>query len=340
MKKDFITGIEFSLDEQQEMIQTAIKYKNGTAMPDHSGKGLTLIFANPSLRTRLSFESGMKKMKGEVNVLSASDSWEFEYEDGVVMDQNKQEHIKEAAPILSTYTDLIGLRKSDLMTKKNSAHISDSWEELKEDQAMKQLAKYCEKPIINMESNMFHPCQSLADVMTMTEHFGYVEKKKYVLTWAPHPKPLPLATPHSQLLTPAIFGMDVTLVCPKGFELDSDVISLAEQKAEESGGMVHVSNEQEEAFDGADVVMAKSWASLQFFGKWQEEAAYRKKFTHWMVTEEKMKLTNNALFMHCLPARRNVVVSDAVMDSENSVVIQEAENRMWAQMSLVSKLLS
>jgi N-acetylornithine carbamoyltransferase len=335
--KNFITGTEFSKAELQEIINLAIAYKNGSQkLPDFSSKLLTLIFANPSLRTRLSFESGMKKLKGEVNVLSASDSWEFEYQDGVVMNENKQEHIKEAAQVISKYTDLIALRKSDLMTKSSSTNISSSWNKLKEDQAINQLAKYANKPIINMESNMFHPCQSMADMQTMVEHFGHVENKKYVLTWVPHPKPLPLATPHSQILTPNIFGMDVTLACPKGFELDSDVVSLAEKH----GGEINIEHDQEEAFKDADVIMAKSWVSLQHFGAWDEEVEYRKQFSNWTVTQNKMRLTNDAIFMHCLPVRRNVIVTDEVLDSSSSVVIEEAENRMWSQMAIISKLFS
>ncbi len=181
--KNFITGTEFTKEELQKIINLAISYKNSSQkLPDFSSKLLTLIFANPSIRTRLSFESGMKKMKGVVNVLSSSDSWEFEYQDKVVMNQDKQEHIKEAAQIISNYTDLIALRKSDLMTKLNSTIVSSSWDILKKDQAINQLAKYSNKPIINMESNMFHPCQAMADMQTIMEHFNDIENKKYVLT--------------------------------------------------------------------------------------------------------------------------------------------------------------
>lgn len=359
VKKDFITGAEFSLETLQKIIDLAIVYKNAAknrrTLPDYSGKILTLIFANPSLRTHLSFEAGMKKMKGEVNVLHTGNSWQFEYADGVVMDSNKQEHIKEAARVISRYTDLIGLRNSELITMAASHNSNGagnaaalSWEKLKKDEPINQLARYAEKPVINMESNMFHPCQGMADVMTMVEQFagatgesaGALAKKKYLLTWAPHPKALPLATPHSQLLMPALFGADVTLAAPEGFELDADVVKLAGEKAAAAGGSLAISHDQKKAFEGADVVVAKSWASLKYFGDWAAESDYRKKFSDWTVTEEKMKLTNNAFFMHCLPVRRNVVVSDAVLDSPRSLIIDEAENRMWAQMAIISYLLS
>ncbi|MFH1720562.1 MAG: N-acetylornithine carbamoyltransferase [Patescibacteria group bacterium] len=319
-KKDLITGAEFPPNELKKIIDLAISFKNGGILPDLAGQTLTLIFANPSLRTRLSFESGMKKMKGNVNVLSVGDTWNFEYKDGVTMNADKQEHIKDAARVISKYTDLIGMRKFDSVAE-------DNVDELKKDEAINQLAKHATVPVINMESNMFHPCQSMADMMTMVEHFQEVKNKKYVLTWAPHPKSLPLATPHSQILTPALFGMDVTLVHPEGFDLDKGVIELAKEKADETGGSLHITHDQSEAFKDADVIVAKSWSS-----KGQAE--------DWIVNEKKMALTNNAVFMHCLPVRRNVVVTDGVLDSPQSLIIQEAENRMWSQMAIIHYLLT
>lgn len=337
--KHFITGAEFNHQELAAMIELALDFKHGKKLPDLHGKILTLIFGNPSLRTRLSFESGMKKMGGHVNVIEAANSWQFEYRDGVIMNEGRPEHIKEAARVISRYSDLIGLRQSELMTTAQSHQNSPAWAELKKDQAITQLARYATRPVINMESNMFHPCQGMADMMTLKEHLGSLAKKKYVLTWAPHPKALPLATPHSQLLTPAIFGMDVTLVSPEEFPLDPDVVSLAKQKAQESDGSLAISHDQRDVFKDADVIVAKSWASLHYFGDWNREAECRAKYADWTVTEEKMKLTNSAVFLHCLPVRRNVVVTDEVLDSKESLVIDEAENRMWVQMAIINYLL-
>lgn len=308
-KKDFITGAEFSLNELQKIIDLAGAFKSGASFPELKGKILTLLFANPSLRTRLSFESGMKKMGGNVNVLSLGDAWNLEYKNGVKMNADKQEHIKDAARVISKYTDIIGMRNFESK------------------EGISQLAKYATVPVINMESKMFHPCQAMADMMTLNENFHEVKGKKYVLTWAPHPKSLPLATPHSQLLTPVIFGMNVTLVHPEGFDLDKSVIELAKQKAHESGGSLKITNNQLEAFENADVIVAKSWASVG-----EEE--------DWIVNQEKMELTNDAFFMHCLPVRRNVVVTDEVLDSPKSLIIQEAENRMWVQMAIIHYLLT
>lgn len=340
MKKDFITGAEFSQNELQNIIDLAFAYKRGEKMPNLKGTILTLIFANPSLRTHLSFESGMEKMGGSANVLHTGNSWQFEYKEGTVMNGNKQEHITEAARVISQYSDVIGLRQSELITTSSAQSISLKWEKLKEDLAIKKLAGYSTKPVINMESNMFHPCQSMADMMTIQEKLGEVSNKKYVLTWAPHIKALPLATPHSQLLTPAIFGMNVTLACPEGFELDPEVMKIAQEKAVLAGGSVSISHNQNEALKNADVVVAKSWTALSYFGDWEQESNYRKQFPDWMLTSEKMKLTKNAAFLHCLPVRRNVEVSDEVLDSPQSLIIQEAANRMWLQMALISYLLS
>jgi N-acetylornithine carbamoyltransferase len=340
MKIDFISGAEFPLKELQKIIDQAISFKKTKKLPDLSGKILTLLFANPSLRTRLSFESGMKKMGGIVNTLELAGSWQFEYRDGVKMDGDKQEHIKEAAAVISRYSDVIALRNSQLVTTAAGPSGSAKWEDVKKDNPINQLAKYASKPVINMESNMYHPCQSMADMMTMQEKIGDVKGKKYVITWAPHIKPLALATPHSQFLTPAIFGMNTVLAAPDGYTLDEDVMKLAEQKSKEAGGSITVTNNQKEAFEGADVVVAKSWASLKYFGDWENEAKHRKQFENWIVDQEKMKLTNNAMFMHCLPVRRNIEVADDVLDGPNSSVIDEAENRMWAQMAIVSYILN
>lgn len=340
MKKNFITGLELSPTEIQQLIHVAIAYKNGGALPDFSEKVLTLLFANPSLRTVLSFESGMKKMKGIVNTVHVGNTWKTEYADGAIMNGDTQEHIKDMAKVVSRYSDVIGLRASELITKDSQTKTAETWEALKMDQPIQQLAQHADVPVINMESNMFHPCQALADMMTVYEHLGAWAGKKLTLTWVPHPKALPLATPHSQLLMPALLGMDVTLVHPEGFELDPEVMSVAGQKAHQSGGSLTMVNDQNHALENADVVIAKSWASLSHFGQWENEKVHRAPFKDWTITQEKMDLTDEAIFLHCLPVRRNVEVTDEVLDGPRSRTLDEAENRMWSQMALISYLLT
>lgn len=333
MKKNFLSTGDYSAEELEKIIKLAIGYKTGnTKLPDFSDKILTLIFDNPSLRTRLSFESGMAKMKGKTNVLNTSDSWKFEYKDNAIMNEDKQEHIKEAAKVISKYTDLIGIRKCELINKSKEAITISNYGEYKQDIALNKLAELATVPVINMESNMHHPCQSMADMMTLYEKFdGNPKGKKYVLTWVPHLKPLPLATPHSQLITPIILGMDVTLSCPENYELDPEIMEKYKVKT------VH---DQNEALKGVDVVVAKSWASIKFWGDFESEEKYRKNLSDWMITGKKMQITNNAYLMHCLPMRRNVEITDEVVESKNCLVVEEAENRMWVQMALITYLLN
>ena len=337
---------------------------------------MTALFANPSLRTRLSFESGMQKLGGHCNVMNLATGYELEYEFGVTMDSTKAEHAKEAAQVVSRYSDIIGMRNSSLITRDaNTAEVKDNYSTYKSDQAITQFAHYATTPVINMESNMYHPCQGLADAMTICEiresklvslekgdteglsnktPFTFPLSKgdknelnsqniseknlKYVLSWAPHPKALPLATPHSQLLMPAYLdNIDITLCCPPEFMLDPDVI---QQTEEVLGKPVTISHDQTEAFQDADVITAKSWVSIPHFGDWEAEKNIRNQYQSWTITKEKMALTNQAAFMHCLPMRRNIIASDEVIDSPQSKIIDQAENRMWAQMALISYLLN
>ncbi len=338
--KHFITGLEFSKETMNDIVENGIRLKTAGGSDVLKGKVLTAIFYNPSLRTLLSFQAGMQKLSGIANVLDMSQSRKLEYTEGAVMDGSASEHISEFIRVVCSYSDVVAIRKSDFIPAgDNSQSLAMGKEEMLADSFFEQVLKYANKPIINMESNMFHPCQGLADAMTMKEVLGNVVKKKYALTWAPHPKPLPLATPHSQLSIPALFGMDVTLACPKEFPLDSAVMKKAEELAKAGGGSLQVLHDQDQALVNADIVCEKSWLSLEHFGNWEQEKLTRNKHRDWQLTAKKMTLTNNAKFLHCLPVRRNVEVTDEVLDSKNSLIIQEAENRMWAQMALLQYIL-
>jgi N-acetylornithine carbamoyltransferase len=356
--KHFISGLELNPTEIKNIIQTAISWKkNSASIPDLQNKIMTACFTNPSLRTRLSFESGLKKLGGHANIMNLKTGYELEYEFGKIMNGNTAEHVKEAAQVISRYSDIIGLRNSSLITRgAQTADIKSSYAEYKQDQAINEFAKYATKPVINMESNMHHPCQGLADSMTITE-ISEAKKKSaavteatrsdrdtmtdvsnlnYVLTWVPHPKALPVATPHSQLLFPAMIGANVTLACPPEFVLDQDIITAAEKI---SGNKITISHNQDQALKNADVVMAKSWVSIPHFGDWETEKKIRSQYNDWTLTAEKMAQTNNGNFMHCLPMRRNIIATDTVIDAPTSKIIDQAENRMWAQMALVEYLL-
>lgn len=205
---------------------------------------------------------------------------------------------------------------------------------------LKAFARYSTVPVINLET-ITHPCQELAHILALQEHFGSLQRKKYVLTWTYHPKPLNTAVADSALLIATRFGMDVTLLCPTpDYVLDARYMELAQRNAAESGGSLAVSHDIEASYGGADVVYAKSWGALPFFGNWEQEKPIREANRHFIVDEAKMALTNNGVFSHCLPLRRNVKATDAVMDSPACIAIDEAENRLHVQKAIMAALLN
>ena len=337
--KHFYNTADFSQEEINYLIDLALKLKKGKINKHFLGKSLAMMFFNPSLRTRVSFTMAMQKLGGLAIDLSTKGSYTFEFQEGSIMNKDTIEHVKDAAHVLGKYCDVIAIRSSDLITSNSESVQVSSWDKLKQDTILKSFMKYSQVPVINMESNVYHPCQGLGDAMTIKEKLGNPKKKKYVLTWVYHPKALPMATPNSQLLSACDLGMNVVVVHPKGWELDKGILKVMEQKAKKAGGNFQVSNSQKEAFKEADVICAKSWGALKYYGNWEEEKKLKTNLKNWIVNKEIMKLTDNAIFMHCLPVRRNVEVTDEVIDSKNSVVIDEAENRMWVQMAIIKSLL-
>ena len=277
-------------------------------------KTLGLIFMNPSLRTRLSTQKAAMNLGMEIMVMNfTSDGWALETEDGVVMNGDKSEHIKEAAAVIGQYCDIIGLRSFPGLTDRDkdySEHI------------LKAFMKYSGKPVVNLESSTLHPLQSLADMLTIEEYMPHL-KPKVVLTWAPHPKALPQSVANSFAQWANKMKFNFVIANPEGYNLHPDFV-----------GKAKVVHNPEEAYKNADFVYAKNWSSYEHYGKilHQDE--------QWMVDKAKMKLTKSAKFMHCLPVRRNVVVADAVIDSENSLVIQEANNRVFATQAVLKELLA
>ena len=291
-----------------------------------SGKSVALVFFNPSLRTRASMQVGIYELGGNAVVLEpGGTSWTLEHREGAVMDGDKTEHVAEFVRVLERYCVAIGVRTFAALK---------NWEEERTDPVLSAFAKYATVPIINLESAMHHPCQSLADMMTIREKLG-AGRKRVVLTWAWHPKALPMAVPNSFALAAAQMGHDLVIAHPPGYELDDQLIEAAR-----GYGNVEVTNDIDAAFDGAEVIYAKSWGGKQFYGDTDGDLAERAQYRdHWIVNEEKMSRTNKAIFMHCLPVRRNVIVTDAVIDSSSSVVIDEAENRLHVQKAVLANLL-
>lgn len=276
-----------------------------------NGKTLGLIFLNPSLRTRLSTQKAAYQLGMDVMVMNMNqDSWQLEYQDGTVMNEGTAEHVKEAAAVISQYCDIIGIR--------TFAGLRDREQDYQET-VLKKFVDYAQVPVISLESATLHPLQSLADLVTISEHQP-TEKPKVVVSWAPHPRALPQAVANSFLQWIRTTDCDLVLTHPKGYELD-------EQFTKD----VQVLYDQNQALQGADFVYTKNWSSYRQYGQ------ILSKDPSWMISEEKMALTNNGRFMHCLPLRRNVVATDIVVD--NSLVIQQSRNRLFAAQAVLSQIL-
>ena len=332
MNRNFLTTGDFSRIELESLLARAVAFKKERSLSRPlDGRSVALVFFNPSLRTRASMQVGIFELGGNAVILEpGSTSWTLEHREGVVMDGDKTEHLKEFVRVLERYVSAIGVR--------TFAELKD-WKSEKTDPVLNAFAKYASVPVINLESAMHHPCQAMADMLTIREKLGN-ERKKVLLTWAWHPKPLPMAVPNSFALATAQFGHDLRIAHPTGYELDPTLMRKVETFARKNGGNVEYTHNVNEAFDEVDVVYAKSWGSKKFYGSVETEIAFRSDMrNNWIVDSEKMSKTNNAIFMHCLPVRRNVIVTDHVIDSPDSIVIDEAENRLHVQKAILTELV-
>ena len=288
-----------------------------------------MIFFNPSLRTRVSFESVMARGGGTAIVMEAGAGiWQLEDRIGAVMDGDRPEHLKEAVPVLSRFVDALAVRAFAGGTNDDADH---------EDPILRAFRDYATVPVLSMEGAREHPCQGLADLLTIEEQFGSPRALPVTLTWAPHIKPLPKAVPNSFLLTAAARGCDIRVVHPSGFELHPEILREAQSYADASGGRVSFFSEQETALRGSRVVYAKAWGPATAAGLAPEIV---RQHDDWMITPRQMEAADaDAIFLHCLPVRRNLEVADAVLDGKWSRVIDQAENRFHVQRALLDWLL-
>ncbi|KAA9130440.1 N-acetylornithine carbamoyltransferase [Marinihelvus fidelis] len=328
--KHFLTTQDWSVDELTGLLELADQLKADPLNDSLRGKSVALLFLNPSMRTRTSFQVGAQQMGAIAVVLApGQDAWGVEFAPGVVMDGDAEEHIAEVAGVLSRYVDLIGLRAFPKFR---------DWSHDRTDSVIKALAQHSTVPVINMET-IVHPCQELALMQTLRGRFGDIAGRKMVLTWTWHPRPLNTAVANSALLIGTRFGADVTLLCPsEEYLLDPQFMDAAKANAEASGGSLQVSHDIESAYDGAEIVYAKSWGALPYYGHPEEEWRLRQHNKHFIVDEAKMALTNNGVFSHCLPLRRNVKATDGVMDADYCLALDEAENRLHVQKALMMTL--
>lgn len=306
------------IDSIDEWVKQARQIKENPLAYKHIGKDKTigLLFFNPSLRTRLSTQKAAQNLGMNTMVMNFDkEGWALEFEDGTRMDQGKSEHIKEAAQVISQFCDIIAIRAFASLKDKDKD---------KAENVLNGFQKYATVPIVNMESSVGHPLQALADAITLDEQKASLNgrKPKVVLSWAPHPKALPHAVANSFIEMMQKQDADFVITHPKGYDLDPDIV-----------GDCVVEYNQDKAFEDADFIYTKNWSSFTSYGQIISQDS------SWMVSKEKMALTNKAKFMHCLPVRRNVVVSDEVLEDGNSLVIEQANNRTYSAQTVLKRIL-
>jgi ornithine carbamoyltransferase len=336
--RDFLTWLDFSRDEIDAMLDTAhdLKRKQIRREPHRVLDGMTLhmLFYNSSLRTRNSFEAGMTQLGGHAHFLQPG----AVYTPALKGEEKaySTERISDVARVLAEMGDAIAIRIYGKHT---------GWQYGKGHLIIKEFAKWARVPVINMEDDVYHPCQALADVMVMQEKLGHnLQGKKFVMSWAYSGSvEKPLAVPQSAIISAAMMGMDVTLAHPKGLDLDPKVLDATKGLAKRHGGGFKIVNDMDEAFKGADVVYPKAWTVQPTDGAGiMDEAKAKEIFEankHWITTSEKMALTDDAFYMHCLPADRDMEVTDDVIDGPNSIIIEEAANRLHAQKGMMALLM-
>ena len=330
--KAFNDLADFSNDEIQGLIDLANRLDRHPEPDALKGKVLSLLFLSPSLRTLASFQAAMVRLGGGSFVISPEMSIHgLETRHGIVMDGVAAEHIREAVPVIASYGDAIGIRA--FAERKNLEHDLAEIE-------FNALTALVDKPYINMESAMGHPCQNLADWKTLDDFGIPANGGKFVLSWAYHPRALPLAVPASTLYTAARRGMDVTVLRPDGFALPDAIMKRSRLAAEQSGGSIRETDSRREAMQGAHVIYAKSWSSTKHYGDRLADSKLRNERVDWCIDETWFEnAKDDCRFMHCLPVRRGVVVAEPILDGPRSIVIPEARNRMLAQMAVLHQML-
>jgi N-acetylornithine carbamoyltransferase len=328
----FLDLADFSREQVQDLLALAQSLQDHPQPRALVGKILGLVFFNPSLRTLASFQAGMARLGGNSFVITPGQgTWQLETRLNAVMNGGAAEHIREGIPVLASYCDALGVRAF--------AEGKDLAVDLRET-LFGMVDELCDKPLINLESAVNHPCQALADWRTLDE-LNVPTRAKFVLSWVYHPKALPLAVPAATLHMAALRGMEVVVLRPDGYALPRAIMQKAESAAAVSGGSVTETNDRTMALAGATIVYAKEWGSTAHYGDAEADARLRAQLTDWCVHERTFEsCAADAKLMHCLPVRRNVAVADEVLDGPRSIVKREAFNRMVVQMAVLHRLLA
>jgi len=313
---------------EQQLERTQFHYHNPSrTSPSSIQRNLGLLFFNSSLRTRTSMEVAASRLGAHTSVIiPGSGVWGMEWEDGRIMDGESVEHIREGIGVLSRYYDALGVR---LFATGTDYDLDQN------ETRFKKIIEAATVPVINLESALYHPCQALADAATIRHHFnGDATGRRFVLSWAWHPNALAQAVPNSALLMASRLGMDITIARPSGFELESEIMNLAQTYSSKYGLSITETDHQDVACEGADIIYAKAWGSKLSYENPDAEKSLRDQHKHWQIRDHHL---GSAAFMHCLPVRRGVVVEDAVLDSPQAIHLLQAEFRLYAQIAILER---
>ena len=329
--RDVVTLDTFSAEEIRAVTARARELKASGFGSPLRGRSLAMVFFDPSLRTRASFAIAFSSLGGSViDLVAGRDLWPLEMREGAVMDDLADEHVRDAASVLSEYADAIAIR---------ALARGGDWAQERRDRVIVSFQKHSSVPIFNMESVLDHPCQAWGDALTLEEEFGDIRGKRIALVWTYHPKARPLAVPHGVSTMACKMGMELTVAYPGGYDLDPGVQGALRHTAQVAGGSVRFTDDPEAAVEGADVVYAASWGSLDLHANRDDERALRDRYRDRRITAELMAGTNDARFMHAMPIRRNVEADDAVVDAVGSLVVRQAGNRLHIQRALFQEVL-
>jgi N-acetylornithine carbamoyltransferase len=328
--KRFVDLADCSREEVLTLLELARRLQRQPEPHALAGKILGLVFFNPSLRTLASCQAAMLRLGGGSFVINPGQgSWQLETRAGAVMNGAAAEHVREALPVLASYCDALGIRA--FATGKDLAHdLADT--------SFASMAQLIDKPLINLESAANHPCQALGDWKTLDD-LAVPRAARFVLSWAWHPRALPLAVPAAALHMAALRGMEVIVLRPEGFALPQVLMERARQAAAGSGGTLRETSDRAEALEGAQVLYVKEWGATACYGDEAADARLRAALCDWCVREEWFQAAPACRVMHCLPVRRNTAIADAVLDGPRSAVQLEAHNRLPTQMAILHQLL-
>lgn len=329
--RDVVNLDTFLPDEIRHVVERARALKRDGFDRPLSGRVLAMVFFDPSLRTRAAFKIAFETLGGTVIDMAATrDLWRLAFEEGAVMDGEADEHVRDAAAVLSGYADAIAIR---------ALGQENEWQRARRDMVLVAFQKHATVPIFNMESVLDHPSQAWGDALTMTEALGSLAGRRLTIQWTPHPRARPLAVPQGVATMGAKLGMEVVLAHPPEFTLDAPTLASLERTARTQGGRVVVTHDPDEGAEGADVLYAAPWGSTAAFGNAEAQRAKAAAHASWRIDGTRLARAPGAHFMHAMPIRRGVEVTDDVVDSERSLVQEQAENRLHIQRALFCEVL-